>query len=187
MAQNRVQKARERLAKRRADELIPRRRLLPWQMAFAEWLALHPLARVSKETQLDKANELLTKTGFDGDEQITADELETLKRRVVFREYRDEVGKTSLNAARRMLRERYPFYVEAHWDGLQMAQKAKDYQAIPKYTTPILDRVEPKQVDAGAQTAVAVSISVKAADLIAREAPVEADYEVVEVEEAPSG
>lgn len=184
MPQNYLEKKGARLAKKRL--VAPNAQaLLPWEIAFGEWLARRP-RRPSRDLQVVKANELLIESleGAPVEEPIVWNDVAKLKRRVEFREYLGLMREGGLKKARTMLRNRYPSIVEAHSRGLDLALRAQDYGTIHRYTNPILHRIDPPPAIAGmgATAAVQVNLTVNQARLI-EEAQTPIDVECVEVEE----
>ena len=127
--------------------------LLPWQCAFAEWIACQDV-RPSISQQCQAASKLAQRT-------VSKRTLARIRRSQRFIEYYQSLQLDAVRAARSMLEERYGSAITAHFEGLEMALGQSDYRAIPHYTVPILDRVAPKRDNTVVATKVEVILSSK--------------------------
>lgn len=153
----------------------PRAKLLtPGQLAFAEWLSYQD--KPSVKEQLEKYAELNQRT-------VTASFLRTLKQREAFEEYFVKLQLDHLARARKKLEEKYPQYVDMHWDNAVKADAEGDYNAVVKYTGPMLDRIAPKNDRSVVATQVTINLSDSRREALDEET-VEIDaIEVIEAEE----
>jgi len=150
----------------------PEEPLLPWQFAFAEWLANQDHRQPVAE-QVAKAEELAQRS-------VSAASLRALRRRKQFREFYERLRKDALSKARAMLERRYPKFVQAHEDGLDAALDAGDYRAVPSFTVPVLDRVAPKRDIAQANAVVTIHLTEKQQALLATVE--DGEFEVLDAE-----
>jgi len=140
--------------------------LLPWQLAFAEWLAYQDgKKQVSRADQLQKANDCkAAAAGVDllpPSEFVTAPALRRLKARASFKYYFEALHTTALKRARAMFEQHMPKMVRDHLDALQLAVNNEDHKAIAQYTNSALDRLWPKREAAVTATAVTITLSPK--------------------------
>ena len=150
------------------------RKLMPWMRAFASWLAEQPKQPSITEQRMAASSCARATVGRN--------ELAVLKHRTDFQELLKTLEDSAVARAREKLEADLPFYVDMHAKGLEMAIADGNYQKIPDFTTPALERAWPRRDGANvAATHVSVTLSVTQAAAL-QGTPVE--VEAVEVESA---
>lgn len=142
--------------------------LLAWEREFAEWLATCH-RRPPRHLQVTKAREL------SGDD-VKPSQVRALRERRTFVDYLDKLSQDAITQARAKYEARLPEYIDADYEGLQMALEREDYRALTQYTTRAIDRVMPRQ-DLNTQI-TAVKIELTPAQM----QDVDSEYIPVEVE-----
>jgi len=148
--------------------------ITPGQLAFAEWLSYQDKPPVTE--QLEKYAELNQRT-------VTAGFLRKLKQRPAFQEFFVKLSLDHLARARAKILEKYPEYADMHFRNATAADKEGDYNAVVKYTTPMLDRIVPKTERAVVATQVTVVLSDSRREALDEETIEVSAVEVIEVEE----
>ena len=148
--------------------------LTPGQVAFAEWLSYQDKPPVTE--QLEKYAELNQRT-------VTAGFLRKLKKRSAFEEIFVKLSLDHLARARRNFEKQFPEYVKMHYDNAKRADAEGDYNAVVKFTTPVLDRVAPKNDRAVVATQVTINLSDSRREALNEETVEVTAVEVIEVEE----
>ncbi len=145
--------------------------LTDWMLAYAEWLAscVNPPSRTERRVQLSQLSR----------RPVAANHVAQLEERKDFRRYFEDLCKGPLERARAKFQAKFPKYVQAHEDALDMAIEAGDYKAVPAFTIPALDRVSPKKSETGAAVQFNVTLSAE------RLAGFAEDYTPAEVEAVP--
>jgi len=160
--------------------------LLPWEADFCRWYHNRPKCP-PQVLQVDKANKLIEKHTTEGEEvgAVNYQQLRRLRGRKIYQEYGHALQRGGKQAAREMLEVHYPQYAEMHYEAAQMAMVAGDYSAIPKFTGPMIDRIEPRmQRGADAHTGgLVINITVAQNDLLADAEKATEDVVDVEFEE----
>lgn len=126
--------------------------LMPWMLAYAEWLTLECLIPPKVSSKIAKAR------GF-ARAPVAAAQLKVLEARLDFQAYQRELERGPLEAARAKFLAAFPEYVTAHKDALTLATEAKDYRAMAQIAEPVLDRVMPKKSEAPAATTVNIVLT----------------------------
>ena len=110
--------------------------LRPWHAKFAVWLAdqVHPPITV----QCDVASRV---AGY----HVTYGMLKHLRKRDDFRELVATIQQGGIDAARAILINDLPLYMELHRWGAERSKAKDDTRGLASYTTPALDRVLPKR------------------------------------------
>lgn len=147
--------------------------LKPWMRAYAEWLMLECESIPTRTLRRTRARGLATAPLSDG-------QLRALEARADFIKYCEDLRAGPLEQARAKFRQRFPQYIDAHAQALQLATEAKDYKAMAFITEPVLNRVIP--VRSEAQPAAQVNIVLTPGQMQGVSATYVAP--VVEVEEA---
>lgn len=157
--------------------------LLPYQAEFIDWLVTRP-RRPSKQSQADKLTQLARKSNeLPDDDAWTIKDLERLKRRAEYTDYYQAVREGGIPAARRMMKQRYPWVAALHFKALRQADGAGDYETVLRATASHLDRVMPKQ-SAPAQPTIHINLTMDQAELLSAETPVQdVEYEVLSNDE----
>lgn len=156
--------------------------LLPWQEAFAEWLANHDkLPPVSE--QLQRAIAFAHEANPDQSAALTHADLRAIKGRKAFKAHLDQYRSQAVSRARQTLEVQLADYVRARHEALKMAVANEDVNAIDRLTLPVVDRVWPTKV-AGptGNTQVVIHLGPKQQQLLENDIA----YEVLEAEIVPA-
>ena len=131
--------------------------------------------------QLKQANYFSHQCGeLEPGERIEEKDLKRFKNRTEHKEYRALVENGGVKAARAMMRHRLPTAVELHFTNMIKADAAGDYNAVARFTNPLIDRVEPRMGPNMLQTntAIQVTLTVDQAHSLSDDTP-EAECEVI--------
>lgn len=148
--------------------------LMPWMLAYAEWLVLEC-------TVLPKRSERIVKARALSRGPVGTQHLLDLENRADFIAYCDELAKGPLERARAKFIQTFPAYIEGHREALELAREAGDYKALAAIAEPVLDRVVPKKAEniAPAQVQITLTTAQAARATIAYETPAMLVEEVV--------
>jgi hypothetical protein len=157
---------------------VPERlkRLHPDEYAFAYWLSRYRYAP-PVEQQLEKIEELLQVTW-------TEKQLSNLKKTKAFREYFAKVCKMTPQQARKIAQDyikgKSMYVAAAHMEAIEHLKKLGEWKELAKFTTPLLDRIEPKSGDQSVQ-ATQINITLTPAQQAATTSDVvEVEAEVID-------
>lgn len=160
---------------------LPQRRpLKPYEFKFCTWLA-YQSSRMPRQTQLEMLEQLRSEAGEDTEKKLKLRDLTNLKQSAAFKEYFQRLRSSATEAAKTIIENGFKRAAEAHIQGLEMAIDAGDYRAVPPFTTPLIDRVMPKNAEGAGSPAVAIQINLSEKRLEAIEAPApDVEFEVLE-------
>lgn len=117
--------------------------LTRWQARFALWYATQP-RQPSVTEQVEAATRL-------AGTPVKYDQLKRVKLRKDWRELHDAMARGGIEAARAVLLNDLPTYMELHAWAAQRAKEKDDVRAMAALTTPAMDRVIPKRDEVLAQ------------------------------------
>lgn len=126
--------------------------LMPWMLAYAEWLVLECI-------EAPKAVERTRRARGLARAPVAIHQLRELEKRDDFVSYCDELRKGPLEQARARFASAFPTYIERHRLALDIATDARDVNAIARLTEPVLDRVMPKKSEAPAAPVVQIVLT----------------------------
>lgn len=126
--------------------------LRPWMCAYAEWLILETAEAPTRLERRMKANSLARAS-------LTDRHLKALHGRPDFQEYCGELQRGPLEAARAKFRSRFPEYVDAHYEALQLARADGDHRGVAQIAEAALERIMPKKAEVAAATQVNITLS----------------------------
>jgi hypothetical protein len=140
--------------------------LMPWMLAYAEWLILECIEPPKASLRSARARALARAP-------VSSNQIKLLEARDDFVAYCAELSRGPLERARAKFLAAFPDYVSAHRAALDDAVAAGDYKAVAAISEPVLDRVMPKKTEAVAATQINITLSPEQiAGVTAYEAPV---------------
>jgi hypothetical protein len=126
--------------------------LMPWMLAYAEWLVLECIEPPKVSLRTARARGLARSP-------VSINQLRLLEQRDDFVDYCNELRKGPLEQARAKFASAFPTYIERHRLALDIATDARDVNAIARLTEPVLDRVMPKKSEAAAAPMVQIVLT----------------------------
>lgn len=126
--------------------------LMPWMLAYAEWLILECIEPPKAVERTKRARGLARAP-------VSLNQIRLLEQRDDFVSYCDDLRKGPLEQARARFQSAFPTYIERHRLALDIATDARDVNAIARLTEPVLDRVMPKKSEAAAAPMVQIVLT----------------------------
>lgn len=136
----------------RVGRQLQQQYLMPWMRAYAEWLTLECVTPPKTPVRQTNARRLSRCP-------VSREHLRALEQRADFMAYCEELAKGPLEQARARFASRLPDYVDSHYEALDLARTAKDYNAMGRLAEPALDRVFPKKAENVVATQVTITLS----------------------------